>query len=215
MAQPSGQAAPSSEPTPLSGFDVVAPRPKATDVSGVDVVVKRTPKVSELEVSVPLCPKAGQAVKAPEPATDTFKTGNSIVQGKGRFDDAPPPKVVSSFPAKGAMVRPGLLVLRVTFDRPMSCLGLIQSHAPLPYPCPTPLRSPMISRDKRTFLTVCKVEANLHYGLWLDNFAGAAGTGSPRPYELEFNSSGMEEITTVEAAIAQDAWLQKASNRER
>ena len=33
------------------------------------------------------------------------------------------PKVVSAFPGKGDVIRPGLLVMRVTFDQPMACEG--------------------------------------------------------------------------------------------
>src|SRR5437763_16885816 len=75
---PSGaQAASQSEPTSLSGFDVVAPK-KVTPVSGVDVVAKRATKVSELEVTVPLCAKAKTTR---EPAEDRFPSGNNIVPG--------------------------------------------------------------------------------------------------------------------------------------
>src|SRR3569833_1034072 len=101
-----------------------APSMAATDdptaVSGLDVAVKKTTRLSELEVSVPLCGKA-------RPATDAaaedprFKPGNNIVQRAGPFDEAQPAtKLVSSFPGKGDTVRPGRLVLRLTFDRPMS-----------------------------------------------------------------------------------------------
>jgi hypothetical protein len=209
-ARPDTQDASKPPPTPLSGFDVVATKPKPTSVSGVDVVAKRSTKVSGVEVTVPLCPGAR---KDSGPAADGFRPGNSIVVREGRFDDRrpPSPKVVSSFPAKGDVVRPGLLVLRVTFDRPMTCLGLLQNHLPFPDPCPPPLRQPMISRDKRTFLTVCMVEANRHYGLWLDNFASVGGRTLP-PYELVFDSSDRSDIATLEEAVAQDTWLRKAVN---
>jgi hypothetical protein len=202
MAEPDGQ----SEPTALTGFDIVATK-KTTPVSGVDVVAKRATKVSELEVSVPLCPKA----KAATEPTDGSKTGNNIVEGKGRFGDEPPPRVVSTFPAKGDVVRPGLLVFRVTFDRPMTCVGLVQNRVPLPDPCPPPLHAPMISHDKRTFLTVCKVEANRQYGVLLSNFAGRNGQ-APKPYELVFDTSGLSDVATVDEAVAQDKWLRKVSN---
>ena len=107
----SGADAAASRPTALSGFDVVAPRKaEPTGVSGVDVVVKRATRLSEVEVTLPPCP---QANKSPNP-------------------EFPPPKVVSSFPAKGAVVRPGIVILRVTFDKPMACPGLLDTHAPLP-----------------------------------------------------------------------------------
>lgn len=205
LAQPAAEG--QAQPTALSGFDIVATK-KTTPVSGVDVVAKRATKVSELEVTVPLCPKAKAAT---EPADGGLKTGNNIVEGKGRFSDEPPPRVVSTFPARGDLVRPGLLVFRVTFDRPMTCVGLVQNRVPLPDPCPPPLHAPMISHDKRTFLTVCKVEANRQYGLLLSNFAGRNGQ-PPKPYELVFGTSGMADVATVDEAMAQDKWLRKVSN---
>ena len=208
-AAPPRQAAGKALPTPPSGFDAIAATPGPTSVSGVEVVAKRATKVSPVEVVVPLC---GKAKNTAAPAADGFRPGNNIVRRGGRLDDAPPPpKVVGSFPANGDVVRPGLLVLRVTFDRPMTCLGLLQNHVPLPNPCPSPLRAPMISRDKRTFLTVCTIEASRHYGLWLDNFTSVGGRTRP-PYELVFDSSDHGDIATVQEAMAQDKWLRKAVN---
>jgi hypothetical protein len=177
------------EPTPLSGVDVVV-RKKAepTPLSGVDVVVHRATPVSEVDVVLPPCPKANGAPDS----------------------EIPTPKVVSTFPAKGAVVRPGLLVVRVTFDRPMTCVGVLQNHIPLPDPCPPPLREPMISRDKRTFLTVCMVEANRHYGLWLKDFTSLGGR-SPPSYEMVFDTSDKADITRVEEAVAEDEWLRRAT----
>jgi hypothetical protein len=189
LIAPPPSMAQSTDPTPLSGVEVVV-RKKAepTPLSGVEVVAHRATPVSEVDVVLPPCPKANGAPDA----------------------DIPTPKVVSTFPAKGAMVRPGLLILRVTFDRPMTCIGLLQGHDPIPDPCPPPLREPMISRDKRTFLTVCMVEANRHYGLWLRNFTSLGGR-SPSSYEMVFNTSNKEDITKVEEAVAEDSWLQQAS----
>jgi hypothetical protein len=128
--------------------------------------------------------------------------------------DIPPPKLVSTFPANGAVVRPGLMVLRLTFDLPMACAGLIDDHAPLPNPCPGPLREPVISLDRRTFLTVCQVAKDSHYGLRLNartelRFTSLAGHVS-QPYELVFDTSAEPELATVQDAIAEDAWLRSA-----
>lgn len=120
--------------------------------------------------------------------------------------DIPPPTVVSTFPANGAVVRPGFLVLRVTFDRPMACAGLADKHALALNPCPAPLREPVISRDRHTFLTVCQVAPSKHYGLWLKRFTSLAGHPSS-PYELVFDTAPEPQVATVEDAIAEDAWL--------
>jgi hypothetical protein len=188
LIAPPPSLAQSNEPTPLSGVEVVVKKAEPTPLSGVDVVAQRATRVSEVDVVLPPCPKANGAPDA----------------------DIPTPKVVSTFPAKGAMVRPGLLILRVTFDRPMTCIGLLKGREPFPDPCPPPLRSPMISRDKRTFLTVCTIEANRHYRLWLKNFTSLGGR-SPPSYEMVFDTSNTEDITKVEEAVAEDQWLQQAS----
>jgi hypothetical protein len=200
---PRPSMAQSTDTTPQSGVEVEAKRVPPTALSGIDVVVKRATRLSEVEVSVPLCPPVKKTARS---ADRGVPTGNNIVVSEGRFDDTPPPKVVSSFPAKGQMVRPGLLVLRVTFDRPMTCIGLLHNHAPLPDPCPAPLQAPMVSRDKRTFLTVCMIEANRQYGLWFNNFSSVGGQALP-PYELVFDTSNKTDITTVQEALAEDAWL--------
>jgi hypothetical protein len=203
---PEPPAASPSQPTALSGFDIVAPK-KSTAVSGVEIVAKRATRVSEVVVSLPLC---SEAKKTPE-TPDRAATGPATFRPRDITGDAPPPKVVSSFPAKGDVVRPGLLVLRVTFDKPMTCLGVLQNHKPFPDPCPPPLRAPMISHDKRTFLTVCKIDAGRQYGLWLNGFTSVKGAAMP-PYELVFDASDRADIATVEEAVAQDKWLRKVSN---
>jgi hypothetical protein len=129
--------------------------------------------------------------------------------------DIPPPKLVSTFPASGAVVRPGFLVLRLTFDLPMACAGLLDRHAALLDPCPGPLLEPVRSLDRRTFLTVCKVAKSSHYGLWLNHgsslrFTSLAGHPAA-PYELVFETSSEPEVATVEDAIAEDAWLKPAA----
>ncbi len=49
--------------------------------------------------------------------------------------DVPAPKLVSTFPAQGQVVRPGLLDLRFTFDLPMACVGGVEVKAGAPDPC--------------------------------------------------------------------------------
>ena len=179
-----------ADATALSGVTVVARKPEPTEVSGVTVAAKRkgTP-LSGLTVVAGKCP---QARRPADP-------------------DIPPPKLVSSFPAKGAVVRPGILILRLTFDRPMTCDGLLDIHAPLPNPCPAPLRDPLFSRDRRTFLTVCSIGKGGHYGLRLNHFTSLAGRSS-EPYELVFDTSASSEVASIDEAVAQDEWLRQAAH---
>jgi hypothetical protein len=120
------------------------------------------------------------------------------------------PKVVSSFPARGAVVRPGLLIIRVTFDRPMACYGLFTGAAPLENPCPASPQAMLLSYDRRTIRTVCVVEPGARYGLWLSqdpnahSFLGLTGLPS-LPYRLEFATSDEAPLTAVCEALNADA----------
>src|SRR5258706_10088053 len=76
-----------------------APKPAPADGATVsELIVTATKAVSELTVTA--------KIKCLQPDSSQYRTNR--------------PKVVSSYPAKGAVVRPGLLVVRVTFDQPMT-----------------------------------------------------------------------------------------------
>ncbi len=182
--------APKPQPTPLSGLDVVVPRKAPpTAVSGIDVVVHRATPLSGVTVGLKTCPEGR---KPPDP-------------------EIPAPRLVSTFPEKGAKVRPGVMVLRLTFDRPMTCIGLLDTDGMLPNPCPAPLSEPMISRDRRTFLTVCMIMENRRYGMRLHRFMSLAGH-TANVSELVFDTSTAAPASTVGEALVQDRWmLQMAS----
>ncbi len=175
----------------VSGLTVTVHKPDPTPVSGLTVTVRRATPLSGVTVTGPKCPKARNPADA----------------------GVPPPKLVSSFPANHAVVRPGLLVVRLTFDRPMTCDGLLDAHLTFFNPCPQPLNDPMISRDRRTFLTVCRVAEDKHYGLWLHLFRSLAGRPA-KSSELVFATERGSRIGSVEEAIAQDPWLQRVATAQ-
>jgi hypothetical protein len=119
------------------------------------------------------------------------------------------PKVVSSYPAKGAVVRPGLLIIRVTFDRPMACYGLFTRAAPRTNPCPDTPQHMLLSYDRRTVRTVCIVEPGVDYGLWMSqdpnahSFLGLTGLPSVA-YRLDFATSAEAPLTSVCEALVAD-----------
>ncbi|HEX4098309.1 MAG TPA: Ig-like domain-containing protein [Caulobacteraceae bacterium] len=127
--------------------------------------------------------------------------------------DVPAPKLISSFPANGAKVKPGIIIVRLTFDLPMACSALIDGPVLTDNPCPAPLVDPVISRDRRTFMTVCAVQPNSHYGIWLD------GPSSPPPRwtdlaghelasrQINFTTSGGAKVSAIKDAIAEDPVL--------
>jgi hypothetical protein len=122
---------------------------------------------------------------------------------------AEPPKVVSTFPAKGAMVRPGLLVVRVTFNQPMSCSGSLTAAPPLENPCPGAAQEFLLSYDRKTVRTVCLVAPNADYGVWLSqdptarSFVGLGGLPS-QAYRLNFSTSGGPAVRSVCEAMSAD-----------
>jgi hypothetical protein len=125
--------------------------------------------------------------------------------------EIPAPRLVSTFPEKGAKVRPGVMVLRLTFDRPMTCIGLLDAEGMLLNPCPAPLVEPMISHDRRTFLTVCMTVENHRYGMRLHRFMSLAGHTADVS-DLEFETSTAAPAATVGEALVEDKWmLQMAS----
>ncbi|HZZ32265.1 MAG TPA: Ig-like domain-containing protein [Phenylobacterium sp.] len=122
---------------------------------------------------------------------------------------AVPPRVVSTFPVKGAVVRPGLLIIRVTFNQPMACEGALTAAPPLENPCPGASQQMLLSYDRRTVRTVCVVEPSTQYGIWLSqdptarSFLGLGGLPS-QPYRLSFSTSAEPAVTTVCDAMVQD-----------
>ena len=155
-----------------------------TPLSGVDVVVHRATPLSGVTVGMKTCPEGR---KPPDP-------------------EIAAPKLVSTFPANGARVRPGVMVLRLTFDRPMTCPGVLDVDKALPNPCPAPLVEPMISKDRRTFLTVCMIMENRRYGMKLHHFMSVAGRTADLA-ELVFETSAAAPAATVGEALAQDRWM--------
>jgi hypothetical protein len=123
--------------------------------------------------------------------------------------DVPAPKVVSTYPAQGQVVRPGLLILRLTFDLPMACRGALGNRMFGANPCVIDGRQTWVqSRDRLNLRVLCRLEPGKRYDLWVnrqatDDFQGLGGL-KPEPYELTFAASGDPPVATVEDAAAQD-----------
>ena len=111
----------------------------------------------------------------------------------------PAPKVVRVMPAPGSVVRPGPMVLSVTFDQPMACKAN-QTASPFPIPCPGDGKAVLISPDQRTLTTVCMVEAGSAYSMPLVDFVGGGGTRSER-YDLAFTTSSGPPVKDARQAL--------------
>jgi hypothetical protein len=135
----------------------------------------------------------------------------------------PKPEVVSTFPAQGAVVRPGYLVVRLTFNVAMSCDGVILARPPLNQPCDgSKLQRLVLSYDRRTIRMVCRVAEKTRYGLRLNydpdftaerlnavtatrvSFMSLAGAPLDR-FELSFSTSSGLPVADLKEAEAEEA----------
>ena len=118
------------------------------------------------------------------------------------------PRIVSTFPASGAVVRPGRLVMRIAFDRPMTCSGFFMDLPPLPSPCPAARQKMVLSFNRRTVRLLCATQPNTAYGVrigdWEANAFVSLDGERAEPYDLTFTTSSEPEVTTVGEALAQD-----------
>ena len=126
-----------------------------------------------------------------------------------------PPRIVSSYPSQGATVRPGLLVLRVTFDAPMSCRGFFSpgsgtggGQTQLRSPCPELRQRWVLSFDRRTIRTVCHAEAEQQYAVWPSSEAQSTFVSlDDQPlerYQLSFSTSAAAPTATVSNSLIED-----------
>jgi hypothetical protein len=152
----------------------------------------------------------GLNVVAPKMVAELTVMPHAVCLDAKRDVSIPAPKIVSTFPSRGAAVRPGVLVVRITFDRPMTCAGVLQADEPLLDPCSDRVQKFVLSYDRKTVRTVCVAAPKSHFGLWLNR--GAPGSQQfeslagwrPSPYELTFSTTGEPLATTVREALEQD-----------
>ena len=122
--------------------------------------------------------------------------------------DVPAAKVVDSFPKDGAVVRPGIIVIRVTFDLPMTCAGALLRVPGLENPCEDLDQPTVLSFDRRTIRVGCVLHPNTRYGVSVNvfnqlRFVGLAGWPA-RAHELRFQTSGEPLVKTTLESLAQD-----------
>ncbi|MBS0360714.1 MAG: hypothetical protein JSR98_05000 [Proteobacteria bacterium] len=150
------------------------------------------------------------AAEPPTPSTDELTVIPHAECLEPKRDPLTPlPHVVSTFPAHGETVRPGLLYLRVTFDEPMSCKGFFLRMGRLRAPCNQDRQIWLLSFDRKTIRTLCHVEPNSQYGVRMSNDPPTAQlislAGRPLdPYEFTFMTSSAPEVTSTSDAIGED-----------
>ncbi|THD67140.1 hypothetical protein [Phenylobacterium sp.] len=110
------------------------------------------------------------------------------------FPRSEAPKLVKSYPAAGAAIAPGLLVLSVTFDQSMLQTGfdVTSSAGAEPLPC---LKTARLLDDRKTFVLLCTAEPGKTYKLALN--AGAQG-GFQNESEHRALPAGFSFTTTTD-----------------
>ncbi len=126
-----------------------------------------------------------------------------------------PPHVVTTFPANGASVAPGVLVLRVTYSQSMfdeSWSYVTSADGEYPECAPTP----RLLDDKKSFALICRTSGKHNYALWLNRGPYANFMNKGRriavPYELKFSTSDADPVFTLKEAVAADPGLPPGSN---
>jgi hypothetical protein len=178
----------------LALADVARAAPPADARTVSEVVVTASKTVSELVVTAPVkCPRVS--------------SGNNLGTSHR-------PVVVSSFPAKGQTVRPGLVVMRVTFDRPVACTGAFSNDLPLAEPRPGRLQHMVLSYDRRT---VCLLDPDKVYGVRLNRDPTPSVipiTANPRLVDPAFADPPGNVFRTVDGAVAQEFSLRFSTTLE-
>jgi hypothetical protein len=178
--------------------------------------------VSELTVTAkPVTPLSGLDVTAPHKKS-TEVAGVDISPPKRCLEprrppdrDVPAPKLVSTYPAKGDVVRPGLVVVRLSFDLPMACSGSLGIDS-LADPCARDgAQLWTLSYDRLNFRVVCHLQPGRRYTFRInhltpEDFQGLGGR-KPGAFELTFTASNEAPVATVREAVAQDPRLAPAA----
>jgi hypothetical protein len=118
------------------------------------------------------------------------------------------PKVLATWPAAGQAIAPGVLVLKVVFDQPMTprdfAYGLGAGADALQ--C---LKTPRLLNDTKTFVLLCTTLPGQTYAITLNNDPGGVAPGGfsnlaenrAAPSQLAFTTQTGEPVTKLRDAI--------------
>jgi hypothetical protein len=119
------------------------------------------------------------------------------------------PRVVSTYPAQGAVVPPGKLYVRVTYSQRMSPCGFLLADAAF-NPQPEFADEPaLLTRDYKSFYFAVTTEPGQGYGMRFNtftahNFRSLYGQTAPA-YSLTFKTSNAPAARSMSEAMAGDA----------
>lgn len=176
-------------------------------------MAQRNVRRGVMAVALAVIAMGAQAQSPPAPADEpgTVSALEVMATTRCRFAQrdrgARSPVLVDSFPAEGAEVRPGLLIIRLTFDRPMTCDGVLTQMRRVDTPCRTTQRM-ALSFNQRTIRVACLTEAGKSYGFRLSDmpnqtFVSQDG-GEAKGHGVRFKASLGEPVLTLEEALMQD-----------
>ena len=146
---------------------------------------------------------AAAAAPAPQPRPPTEVAPLTV------YPPTPPPKVVASYPAQGAAVRPGAVILKVTFDQKMLQTGFDIGPAP-GAETPACLKTPRLLNDGRSFVLLCTLLPGRSYALTLNGATPAEGPNNgfsniaerrALPIALSFTTTTDEPIRSLDEAM--------------
>jgi hypothetical protein len=113
------------------------------------------------------------------------------------------PKVVSTYPADGAKVAGGQLIVKIAFDQPMLpeawSYGLASGAA-----FPDCLARPRLLNDKKTFVLLCSASLNTSYAMQINaspDFVTLAHRTAPA-FTLHFTTTGDQSDSLQDALTA-------------
>ena len=171
----------------------LAPRVRAQDgapstsVATVTVTARRPAKVAPVTVT----------------ATDWCPRFNPARHPADRA-----PRVIDSYPAPGAVVAPGALLVRVSFNAPMSCYSEVTVEGGDDAADPCQPTGTWDLPDRRTWLMPCRLQAGATYRMRFRKVDGAGFVGlsgrPAEPFDLSFSTSTQAPTASLEAAQQAD-----------
>jgi hypothetical protein len=155
-----------------------------------------------LAIALILAADAARAADAPSPAPPAAPPENLSGVDVAVPRDAP--TVASTYPAQGASVAPGILVVKIDFDQRM--LDSKGSYAKGPDgDMPECLNEPVLRSDAKTFLLLCKTLPGKKYEIALNPPPAIGFTNIGRraaaPYTLSFSTTTGEPVVSLPAAM--------------
>ncbi len=136
---------------------------------------------------------------APAPPSNAFPLSGVVVVPPSKD----PPAIVSTYPAAGAAVTPGALVLKLTFDQRMNPEDWRFDRGDIGYP--SCLARPRLLRDEKTFVLLCTVGANGKFAVQMNGpgTGGFANLANQRatPLLLQFSTLDGASQSTIKDAL--------------